>query len=273
MITKINNRDDLYPNYPDLAMDIVKARYKEWEHELEPLYPLMNGHRFFLIFQPAYSLLYDNVRIDEKPFAWAVLPKVDDRLTEEIFRSFCTTMGQFIARTRPGVGFGNFKDTPYENVKILELTPELFLTNFFTRCILGYFGRLPVNIAFDITVKNMPGKEYLGVIGEVVYDPETKNFVNTNRPYGELFNEQYEKCEIIYNSERFYRNNPMKKTTPKSAELQGFKEGTKVSHPKKGTGMVINITRERDGLRIKFDSLKSPVYIYGNKLKELTIDE
>lgn len=274
MISKISSEDELYPNYPELARDIVKAKHKEWEHELEPLYPLMERHRFFVIFEPAYTYVFDGSRQDEKPFAWAVLPKVDDRLTGKIFESFCHRQGELIARRFPGIGPGSFKDTPFANIKILELSPKLFLTNFFSRCILGYFNEmLPTNTAFDISIKGMPGKEYLGVTGEVLYDPVTNNFKVTDRPYSEVFEKQYNKCEMNYDPIRFLSRNPSDKEDTMTATELGLKKGTIVNHPKKGRGTVLNLIRSNDGVRVKFDSLKAPVYVYGKKLKELQIIE
>lgn len=273
MITKIKNSDDLYPEYNEFSWDIVLARYKEWQNELEPLYPLMKGHRFFVIFEPAHVLLHNNVCVDEKPFAWAILPDTDDTLAERILKDFCTKQGQYIARRFPGVGHGSFKDTPYENTKILELTPELFLVNFFSRCILGYFGRLPLNMAFDITIKGMPGKEYCGITGEVEYDPETGNFKDTPKPYKEIFNDQYNRCEKIYDPLRYAsyeKTSRHKKEITLLADELGFKKGTRVTHPKRGAGTILNLTKDKGGIRVQFDNFKAPAYIYGDKLRELT---
>lgn len=273
MIIKITE-NDLYSEYPEFAKNLVSAKYEGWKKELNPLFPLMRGRRCFIIFRPEYKTSNKTIDIEDGPFSWVVLPELDRQMTETILRDWCVQMGEEERNIFFRIIAGGFKETPFEKVKILELSPELFLPPFFSRAILGYFGLIPFNIACDVTVKGIANGTYCGVTGEVEYDPVKKTFRATEKMYDEFFEKQFNKCYAVYDPflTRVFPMGTDSKKTETAKEL-GLEKGTIVNHPKKGRGTILNLVKGNDGVRVKFDSLKAPVYVYGKNLKELQIIE
>lgn len=186
MIRKITDPAEAFIQYAAYSTERYPATDRKWKRHIEPLLPLMQHRRNFIIISPQFKTKEGNV-IPALVQGFITLPNVMDALAEENLEEWCKHIGSSDSFLFcPYVFTPALANVPYRFITILETDSGTWLEIIYMRALAGH-----QNLTCDLTVKGMPDGCYAGIVNEIVYDPARKTFRQTDNKYLKAFEEAW----------------------------------------------------------------------------------
>ena len=186
MIQKISDPAETLIRYEECSTEHYPETGEEWKRHLEPILPLMQGRRNFIIISPQFKTKEGNI-LPALTQGFITMPPVEDDLAEEILEGWCEKIGNSNPLLfYPYVFNIALAYVPYRLITILETDPRTWLEIIHMRSMTGHNS-----LVNDLTIKDMPDGGYAGVTNEIVYNPTRKTFKKTTNKYLKAFEDAW----------------------------------------------------------------------------------
>lgn len=186
MIQKISDPAEALIRYEECSTEHYPETGAEWKRHLEPILPLMQGRRNFIIISPQFKTKEGNF-LPALTQGFITMPPVEDALAEEILERWCEEIGNSNPLLfYPYVFNIALAYAPYRLITILETNPRTWLEIIHMRGMAGQNS-----LVSDLTIKDMPDGGYAGVTNEIVYNHARKTFKQTRNKYLKSFEDAW----------------------------------------------------------------------------------
>ena len=186
MIQKISDPAEALIRYEECSTEHYPETGKEWKRHLEPILPLMQGRRNFIIISPQFKTKEGNV-LPALTQGFITMPPVEDDLAEEILEGWCEKIGNSNPLLfYPYVFNIALAYVPYRLITILETDPRSWLEIIHMRSMAE-----KNSLVCDLTIKDKPDGGYAGITNEIVYIPTRKTFKQTTNKYLKAFEDAW----------------------------------------------------------------------------------
>lgn len=186
MIRKISDPTEALIRYEECSTEHYPETGEEWKRHLEPILPLMQGRRNFIIITPPFKTQDGHV-IPAFTQGFITMPQVEDALAEEVLEEWCKQVGSSTSFLFcPYIFTPALANIPYHYITILETDPKTWLEIIHMRSMAGRDS-----LVSDLTIKDMPDGGYAGVTNEIVYNPARKTFKQTTNKYLKAFEDAW----------------------------------------------------------------------------------